>query len=130
LPCGSETNKDLVMAILAESNRFCHDVLAPLNASGDQQGCQWREGQVKTPEGFKEAYHQFCDTGWPSMSQTPEFGGQGLPQSLGIVLAEMINSANSAWGMYPGLSQGAMYTIGAHGSDQQKQQYLPALISG
>jgi alkylation response protein AidB-like acyl-CoA dehydrogenase len=127
---GGDLTKDLTQAILAENARFCQDVLAPLNAIGDSQGCQWHQAQVTTPEGFKDAYQQYCAAGWPSMTRNTQYGGQGLPQSLGVVLNEMVASANAAWAMYPGLSQGAMHTIEVHGTDDQRQAYLPKLISG
>lgn len=123
-------DRDLTKALLTESARFCEDVLAPLSATGDSEGCRLVDGNVITPKGFKAAYKQFCDAGWPSLARSAEFGGQGLPQSLGIVVNELSAIANYPWTMYPGLSQGAMHTIESHGSDQQKQTYLPALISG
>jgi alkylation response protein AidB-like acyl-CoA dehydrogenase len=123
-------DRSLTAALLSESARFCEDVLAPLSASGDKEGCRLVDGNVITPSGFKAAYQQYCDAGWPSLARSAEFGGQGLPQSLGIVMNELSATANYAWTMYPGLSQGAMHTIESHGSDAQKQTYLPALISG
>jgi hypothetical protein len=121
---------ELIDAILAEGGRFAQEVLAPLNQSGDEEGCQYNQGEVTTPKGFKEAYQSYCENGWPGLSSDPQFGGQGLPYSLSAVLAEMISAANMSWGMYPGLSQGVIEALTAHGSDQQKQQYLPKLISG
>lgn len=123
-------DRSLTKALLNENARFCEDVLAPLSASGDTEGCRLVDGNVVTPSGFKAAYQQYCDAGWPSLARSAEFGGQGLPQSLGIVMNELSATANYAWTMYPGLSQGAMHTIESHGSDTQKQTYLPALISG
>lgn len=130
LGVGSDLNDELVRAICAENARFCSDIIAPLNAVGDLQGCQWCDGQVTTPQGFKEAYQQYCAAGWPTIARPVAFGGQGLPQSMGILLSEMISAANSAWAMYPGLSQGAMHTLEAHGTETQKQRFLPALIAG
>lgn len=121
---------ELIQAFLSEAARFAEEQLAPINAVGDQQGCQLRDGTVTTPDGFKAAYEQFCASGWPTLTRTPAYGGQGLPQSLGVVINEIIGTPNWAWGMYAGLSQGAMHTIEVHGTDQQKQHYLPALISG
>lgn len=123
-------DRDLTKALLEEAARFCEQVLAPLSASGDTEGCRLVDGKVITPTGFKAAYAQYCDAGWPSLSRSLEYGGQGLPQSLGYVMNELSATANYAWTMYPGLSQGAMHTIESHGSDAQKQTYLPALISG
>lgn len=127
---GHDLNQPLIEAILVENARFCTDILSPLNAPGDLQGCVWRAGEVTTPSGFKEAYEQYCAAGWPTLARPITYGGQGLPQSIGFVLSEMIATANSAWGMYPGLSQGAMHTIEAHGTESQQRQFLPALIAG
>ena len=125
-----ETSQDIGEAILAEAGKFCEEVLLPLNQVGDQQGCQLNDGEVKTPDGFKEAYHQYVEMGWPSLAQGTEFGGQGLPNVLSIAMQEMIGTANWAWGMYPGLSHGCMETLHAHGTEQQKNDYLPQLVSG
>jgi len=105
-------------------------VLSPLNQIGDSQGCKFENGVVTTPDGFKEAYQQYVEAGWPSLPHKPEFGGQGLPESLGIVINEMVGTANWSWSMYPGLSHGAMATIEEHGTDEQKNTYLTKLISG
>lgn len=123
-------DRELATAFFGEAARFAEAVLEPLNSVGDQQGCKLVDGKVITPRGFKEAYQQYCDVGWPSLSRSVEYGGQGLPQSLGIILSEILGTPNWAWGMYVGLSQGAMHTIETHGTEQQKQRYLPALISG
>lgn len=130
LPQFADTNRELANAIFEESAKFCENVLAPLNQSGDAEGCTWEESEVKTPSGFKEAYQQFVEAGWPSLSHATEYGGQGLPPSLGMVVNEMQGTANWAWSMYPGLSHGAMNTIAEHGTAAQKEQYLTRLISG
>ncbi|UTA49248.1 acyl-CoA dehydrogenase C-terminal domain-containing protein [Simiduia sp. 21SJ11W-1] len=130
LPGGDEASSDVVNAVLEEGAKFCENVLAPINAVGDQEGCKWNDGEVKTATGFKEAYQQYVEAGWPSMCHHVEHGGQGLPQSLGTVLSEMVGSANWSWGMYPGLSHGAMNTIEAHGTDEQKEHYLTKLVEG
>ncbi len=130
LPAYAETGADIANAIMDENAKFCENVLAPLNQSGDAEGCQWNDGEVTTPKGFKEAYKQFVEAGWPSMTHAPEHGGQGLPHSLGLVLNEMTGTANWSWSMYPGLSHGAMNTIEAHGTEEQKEVYLTKLVSG
>ncbi|MCH9690450.1 MAG: acyl-CoA dehydrogenase C-terminal domain-containing protein [Gammaproteobacteria bacterium] len=125
-----EVTPDVVDAILEEGAKFCDNVLVPLNQVGDQQGCSWNDGEVTTPEGFKQAYQQFVEAGWPSLAHDVAYGGQGLPPSLASVLSEMVGTANWSWGMYPGLSHGAMNTLEAHGSNAQKETYLTKLVEG
>lgn len=125
-----EVTQDLVSAIHAEAAKFADNVLAPINQGGDQHGCQWQDGEVTTPPGFKEAYQQYVAGGWPGMAHQEQWGGQGLPYSLATSIAEYFSGANHSWAMYPGLSQGCISTILAHGTDTQKQRFLPALVEG
>ena len=125
-----EVGEDLLDAILEEAAKFVEQELAPINQSGDQQGCQWNDSVVTTPDGFKEAYAKYVEGGWAGLSADPEFGGQGLPPSMSTAVSEMLGTANWAWAMYPGLSHGAHNTITAHGTDEQKASYLGKLTTG
>jgi len=126
----TEASRDMIDAIMTEAGKFCEEVLSPLNKVGDDEGCTYNDGEVTTPTGFREAYQQWVENGWPSLAQPTEFGGQGLPDSIGSVVSELVAEANWSWGMYPGLSHGAMNTIEMHGTPEQKETYLTKLVSG
>ena len=130
LPDFQEATPDIIDAVLDQAAKFCEDVLAPLNESGDKEGCTWTEQGVKTPAGFADAYAQYVDGGWPSLAAEVRYGGQGMPNVLGLCMSELTGTANWAWSMYPGLSHGAIKTLEEHGSDEQKDQYLTRLVSG
>ncbi len=131
LPGCEEVNMELVNAILEEASKFSEEVVAPLNAVGDQEGCRMTDdGEVQTPTGFKEAYEQYVENGWPALDQPAKYGGQNLPMSVGVSVREMNATANWSWNMYPGLSHGAMETIDEHGSMDQKRIFMEPLVSG
>ena len=132
MPKHAEVDADTINAVLEEAGKFAANVVFPLNISGDEEGCKLdaTTHEVTTPKGFKEAYQQFVEGGWPALSCDPAYGGQGLPFVVNSALYEMLNSANQAWTMYPGLSHGAYEALHAHGSDELKAKYLPKLTSG
>lgn len=131
LPAYEEASPDLLSAILDEAAKFVENELQPINLSGDEEGCTRHEdGSVTTPKGFKEAYKLFVDGGWSGLTQDVDYGGQGMPHVLGIVMEEFLCSANQSFAMYPGLSAGAMAAITIDGSDKQKETYLPPMVAG
>ncbi|RYX91726.1 MAG: acyl-CoA dehydrogenase [Comamonadaceae bacterium] len=128
----ADIDADTINAVLEEAGKFASEVTFPLNISGDEEGCTLDKTthEVTPPKGFKDAYAKYVEGGWPALSCDPEYGGQGLPFALNQCLYEMLNSANQAWTMYPGLSHGAYEALHAHGTDDQKKLYLPKLVSG
>ena len=125
-----DIDKETQSAIVEEAAKFSENVISPLNAIGDQVGCTWSPEGVTTPPGFKQAYQQYCEGGWPSLAMPQEYGGQGLPESLNIVVSELVCSGSVAWSGYPGLREGAIKTLMSHGSDELKNRFLPNLVSG
>ncbi|MBO6847505.1 MAG: acyl-CoA dehydrogenase [Maricaulis sp.] len=126
----AEFSEDLTFAILEEAAKLAGGVLAPLNRTGDLQGCTLKDGVVTTPEGFKDAYAQFVEGGWQGLQFPAEVGGMGLPRALGVAVLEMIQSANMAFGLGPMLTYGAIEALLAHGTQEQRDQYLPKLLTG
>nr|MBP8302205.1 acyl-CoA dehydrogenase family protein [Planctomycetota bacterium] len=132
LPRHAEVDAATIDAVLEEGGKFAAEVTFPLNSSGDAEGCTLDPAthEVRTPKGYKQAYAKYVEGGWPSLTADPAYGGQGLPVVLNQCFFEMLNSANQAWTMYPGLSHGAYECLHAHGTEEQKRLYLPKLTSG
>lgn len=130
LPGNEEVSADLIEAIMEEASKFAGEVLAPINAIGDRQGCKWDNGVVTAADGFKEAYQSFVETGWNAFSARPEFGGQGLPTLLSTAVQEMWKSSNMAFSLCTMLTNGAIEAIAHHASDEIKQTYLPKMVEG
>src|SRR5690349_21849168 len=131
LPGFSNATPDLVEAVLVEASQLSAEVLAPLNKVGDEVGCKRADdGSVATPPGFKQAYDQFVEAGWPTLTGPEEYGGQGLPQVVGTAVTEYILSANHSFEMYQGLTSGAIASLLVKGSDELKQKYVPTMITG
>ena len=132
MPKHADVDAETINAVLEEAGKFAAEVTFPLNISGDTEGCTLDQAThaVTAPKGFKQAYAQYVEGGWAALSCDPAYGGQGLPFVLNQCLYEMMNSANQAWTMYPGLSHGAYEALHAHGTEAQKKLYLPKLTSG
>jgi alkylation response protein AidB-like acyl-CoA dehydrogenase len=132
MPGYAEADAETINAVLEEAGKFAVEVTLPLNPVGDVEGCTLDAAthDVKTPQGFRQAYAQFVEAGWPALSCDPQWGGQGLPLVVNQCFYEMMNSANQSWTMYPGLTHGAYAALATHGTDEQKQTYLPKMTSG
>src|ERR1700737_4636443 len=130
LPGYQDATPDVFDAVLEEGAKLCEEVLFPLNRSGDEEGCTFENGVVRTPKGFKQAYDLFRQGGWTALACDPEYGGQGLPHTLQFFVEEMVSSSNMSFGMYHGLSHGAYSAIHRHGTAAQKQKFLPRLVDG
>ena len=132
IPRHADIDVDTINAVLEEGGKFASEVIFPINISGDTEGCTHDKvtHAVTTPKGFKEAYHKYIEGGWAALSCDPEYGGQGLPLVVNQCFYEMMNSANQAWTMYPGLTHGAYAALAAHGTDEQKKTYLHKMTSG
>lgn len=130
IPEYEEVERDIVDSYIEAAASFAENEIAPLNRSGDEEGCTFDNGKVTTPKGFKEAYKQYCELGFAALAADEEFGGQGMPFSLSTVVNEIMGSANWSFSMYPGLSHGAIQTLEHHGTDEQKSIYLEKMVTG
>ena len=131
LPGHEEATAEMLLAVLEEGAKLCEEVIAPLNQSGDAEGARYENGQVRAPAGFRDAYQQYVEGGWASMTARPEHGGQGLPHVARFVFEEMLCSANLSFAMYPGLAQGAYDCILHNSRDEElNARYLPRLATG
>ena len=130
LPGYEEATRDLIDPVLEEAAKLCENVMFPLNRTGDQEGCTFEDGEVRTPTGFRDAYRAYVEGGWGGLTCNPEFGGQGLPHTLSVFVEEMLQSSNMALALYPGLTHGACIALDKHGTDDLRRRYLPKLVDG
>ena len=130
LPGYEDSTPDTVDAVLEEASKFASEVLDPINFTGDQEGSVWKDGKVTTPKGFKEAYKQYTDGGWPALPFGPEVGGQGLPKLVATAVEEMLTSANMSFSLCPLLTQGAIHALELAGTDALKHTYLEKMVAG
>lgn len=130
MPSTSEVNMELANAIFEEGARLCEGELFPLNRSGDEEECQYNDGVVTTPEGFKEAYKTFAESGWVGLGGDANYGGQGMPKMLTVMFEEMMYAANTSFTLYPALTAGACLSVLNHGSEELKETYLPPMYEG
>ena len=130
LPGYEETTRDLIDPVLEEAAKLCENVMFPLNRVGDQEGCTFEDGEVRTPTGFRDAYRAYVEGGWGGLTCNPEFGGQGLPHTLSVFVEEMLQSSNMALALYQGLTHGACIALDKHGTDDLRRRYLPKLVDG
>ncbi len=130
IPGYEDADRDTVKAIWEEAATLAENVMLPLNQSGDEEGCHFDEGSVTTPKGFKQAYDLFSQGGWHGLNTDVEFGGMGLPHSVGLLMGEMMSATNHSLSMYTGLTYAAGKVIEVYGSQQQKDCYLPKFVEG
>ena len=130
LPGYEDATPDLLASVREEAAKLCEDVIAPLNQKGDAEGCHYERGTVRTPAGFRDAYDAYCAGGWPAMVAAPEYGGQGLPHIAGVVLDELLCSANLSFSMYPLLAHGAVGALDRWGDEELKRRFLSKLVDG
>jgi len=125
-----QVDADTARAVLEQAGKLIAEVVAPLNRTGDEQGCRWEDGRVITPDGFADAYRAFAEDGWVGVAGAPEYGGMGMPKVIGAQLEEMLNAANLSFGLYPMLTAGACLSLLNHASEPLKARYLPAMYAG
>lgn len=130
LPALADTVDDeTAHAVLTEAGKVAAGSIAPINRSGDEEGCTWTDGAVTTPQGFIEAYQTYAEGGWVGVGGDPQFGGMGMPKMITAQIEEMINSANLSFGLYPMLTAGACLSIHAHASDELKENTCPICMA-